>query len=80
MHPVILYGLRQRSKPLGQLTYVCPRCQQNCPHVVAKTQYIFTLFFVPLLPLRSSYLATCVNCRYQEKVSKDQAKKLLGHA
>ena len=47
MHPIIIWGTRTRSTPLGQMTYVCPKCQQNCPHVVAKTQYIFTLFFVP---------------------------------
>ena len=77
MHPVILYGVRQRSKPIGQLTYVCPRCQQNCPHIVAKTQYIFTLFFIPLFPINSSYSANCANCRLQEKVSKEQAKKMF---
>jgi hypothetical protein len=77
MHPIIVWGTRTRSKPLGQLTYVCPRCQQNCPHVVAKKQYIFTLFFIPLFPVGSSYLASCVNCRLQEKVAKEQAKKLF---
>jgi len=80
MHPLILYGVRQRSKPIGQLTYVCPKCQQNCAHVVAKTRYIFTLFFIPLFPVGSSYSAICTNCRVKEKVSKEQAKSMFPEA
>ena len=77
MHPVILWGYRRSNQGIGQLTYVCPRCQQNCPHVVVKTQTRFTLFFIPLFPLGSTYKATCTNCRYEEKVSKEQAQQMF---
>ena len=76
MHPII-YGYRTRNKPLGQMQYVCPKCSQNANHTVVKTQYMMTLFFVPLFPVSSKYTATCNNCRFQEKVEKQQAKQMF---
>lgn len=77
MHPVILYGIRRRSAGVGQLPYVCPRCHQNVPHTVVKMQTKFTLFFIPLFPLGTSYKATCANCQYEEKVTKQQAQQMF---
>ena len=53
MHPVILWGYRRRGAAIGQLPYVCPRCHQNVPHSVVKTQTKLTIFFIPLIPIGS---------------------------
>jgi hypothetical protein len=81
MHPVILWGYRNRRATIGRLNYVCPRCQQNCAHNVNKVQTKFTLFFIPLFPISTTYKAVCVNCGYEEKVTKQQAQQMFaGHA
>jgi hypothetical protein len=77
MHPVILWGYRRRGAVVGQLSYDCPRCHQNVPHTVVKTQTKFTLFFIPLFPIGTSYKAVCANCKYEEKVTKQQAQKMF---
>ncbi len=37
----------------------------------------FTVFFVPLIPLRSTYRVECPSCGLETRLSKDQAMHAL---
>lgn len=59
---VFLWGLRSKGKFIGQLSYPCSKCATNGFHEATVLMRRFTLFFVPILPMASTYLLTCNRC------------------
>lgn len=76
---MILYGYRTRNTVLGQIQYICQQCHQNAFHSVVRTKYLFTLFFVPLFPIRKKTTARCNLCGFQEKVDNKQADAMFAN-
>ncbi|KIP09098.1 hypothetical protein PHLGIDRAFT_346469 [Phlebiopsis gigantea 11061_1 CR5-6] len=60
----VLLGCQTTVKPDGDLTpRVCPRCN-NAAVQSAKTRTWFTLFFIPVVPLKSKRIWTCPICQW----------------
>jgi hypothetical protein len=81
---VVIFGLRTKVFVLTVLTLVCPRCGNRAAHPLHRSVTKFTLFFIPLFPVRTRYTTQCTFCGLTNRLSKDQANGMLqqagGHA
>lgn len=74
---MILFGFRGIRRHLGTTFIVCSRCQRPCSHVVARVQRWFTLFFIPVAPIKTTYFTVCSMCSAAVKVDRAQAEHLV---
>jgi len=75
----LIFGLRTKLHPLGWVAMVCQVCGQAGNGVLVKEVTKFSLFFVPLFPVRTKYVLECQNpmCRSRVKVSSGEANRML---
>ena len=70
---MIIYGLRTRTRALGQRASECPNCHRVAMTSYAQRRRWFTLFFVPLFPISGrTSIANCGLCGYQYQVDTKQ--------
>ena len=73
----VLFGFRTRERPLSSSLRVCEVCGVSARQVLVKRSTIFTLFFVPLLPMgRGTYLLRCAYCGAVRRVDRSAAERL----
>jgi hypothetical protein len=77
---VVIFGLRTKVFVLTMLTLLCPRCGNPAAHPLHKAVTKFTLFFVPLFPVKTRYSTQCTFCGHGNRLSNDQATQLLQQA
>jgi len=59
----LLFGLRSRDNIVERRTMVCEICGVAAAQTLMKRTTKFTLFFIPLFPVKpSSYNVQCANC------------------
>lgn len=59
----LLFGFRTRDSVVSRRLMVCEVCGVNAAQSLVKRSTKFTLFFVPLFPIkRSTYYLECANC------------------
>ncbi|GGU54022.1 zinc-ribbon domain-containing protein [Streptomyces lavendofoliae] len=74
---MIIFGMKGYLRQLAVLTLVCGRCGNSAAHVLRKKTTKFTLFFVPLFPVSTSYMTQCAFCGAEQRVTRDQADRML---
>ncbi|WDZ87061.1 zinc-ribbon domain-containing protein [Micromonospora cathayae] len=72
----LIFGLRTSVKRSGVVSAVCRNCGQHAAQVITKRSTRFSLFFVPLIPVRTRYVQQCSFCGVEYAVSKDEARRL----
>ncbi|MFB9411474.1 zinc ribbon domain-containing protein [Dactylosporangium matsuzakiense] len=75
---LVIFGLRTRTEVLRWVTFVCRVCGQGGPKLVLRDVTKFSLFFIPLFPVRVRYAAECRNpaCRSRTSVSAADADRM----
>lgn len=73
---MIIFGTKGYLYQLAILTLVCGQCGNPAAHTLRKRVTKFTLFFVPLFPVSTSYRTQCTFCGAEQKVTKEQAEQL----
>jgi hypothetical protein len=59
----LLFGFRTRDNVVSRRPMVCEICGVNALQSLVKRSTKFTLFFIPLFPVkRSTYYLECGNC------------------
>lgn len=59
----LLFGIRTRDNVVSRRPMVCEVCGVNAAQALVKRSTKFTLFFIPLFPVkRSTYYLECGNC------------------
>jgi hypothetical protein len=59
----LLFGLRTRESVVSRRPMVCEVCGVNAVQTLVKRSTKFTLFFIPLFPVKpSTYYMDCGNC------------------
>ncbi|MCE6999238.1 zinc ribbon domain-containing protein [Saccharothrix sp. S26] len=73
---VVIFGFSTKVVVLAMLTLVCPRCGNQSAHPLHKAVTRFTLFFVPLIPVKTRYGTQCTFCGVTNRLSADEAARL----
>ena len=67
-----VFGMRKRTRGIGRFTMPCPRCGETCVQQVVGIKRIFTVFFIPLIPLPETFRATCDRCGKHHSIREDE--------
>ncbi|WP_199443786.1 zinc-ribbon domain-containing protein [Umezawaea beigongshangensis] len=73
---MVIFGFRTKVFVLTVLTLLCPRCGNRAAHPLHRSVTRFTLFFVPLFPVRTRYSTQCTACGVTNRLSGDEATRL----
>jgi translation initiation factor 2 beta subunit (eIF-2beta)/eIF-5 len=74
---IILFGFRTSHRRLAVLTMVCEVCGVTAAQALIKRSTRFTVFFVPLFPVRrGTYHLECSNCGAMRPVDPREATRL----
>ncbi|MET0418812.1 MAG: zinc-ribbon domain-containing protein [Actinoplanes sp.] len=75
----LIFGFKTKLNPLGWVAMACHVCGQAGNLFVVREVTKFSLFFIPLIPVRSRYVAECQNpyCRARTKIDGNEARRLL---
>ncbi|PRH76539.1 zinc-ribbon domain-containing protein [Streptomyces solincola] len=77
---MFLFGTKAYLRQLAVLTLVCGRCGRQAAHPLRKRTTKFTLFFVPLFPVSTSYTTQCTYCGAEQRIDAAEADRLLAGA
>nr|WP_198533091.1 zinc-ribbon domain-containing protein [Carbonactinospora thermoautotrophica] len=77
---IIIWGFKRYVERLAIVTLVCAGCQNPAAHGLRRLVTKFTLFFVPLFPVRTQHLLECTFCGATSRVPKDQLAGFLAQA
>ena len=72
---MLIFGLTSRDRLLATLVFLCERCQVQGAHQLVKRVRMFSLFFIPLIPLGARYTDTCTVCGRTIAVPRDMAER-----
>jgi len=76
---ILLWGFKTYAATLGMVTLAC-RNGHTAAHRLVRTTRKFTLFFIPLFPVRTSYFSVCSMCGEQVPWSKEEAEGMAAQA
>ncbi len=71
---------KRTPRRLATVLAACPTCQGASAQDVCSVRTFFRLFYVPLVPLPTTYRTTCAECGTSTTVSAEQADRLLASA
>jgi hypothetical protein len=77
---MIIFGTRRYLYQLAMVALVCGRCGNTAAHAIRRRVVKFTLFFIPLFPVSSTYSTQCTACGVQLKLPKEQAEQFRAPA
>ncbi|MEU3164755.1 zinc-ribbon domain-containing protein [Streptosporangium sp. NPDC006930] len=76
---MLIFGLRTVAHRLGVVTLTCRNCGNTAAQVLSRRVTKFSLFFVPLFPVRTRYGMQCTFCAASYAITKDEANRLAVH-
>jgi hypothetical protein len=71
-----IFGLRTKVDRSGVTQQVCRNCGNHAAQVISRRSTKFTLFFVPLSPIRTRHVQQCTFCGAQYDISAAEAARL----
>lgn len=78
---MIIFGTRATVRLLTILNFVCGRCGNPSAHRIEERVVKFTLFFIPLFPIRPRRTyGTCTYCGLVTEIDKPTRERLLSGA
>jgi hypothetical protein len=75
---LLIFGLRATAYPLGWVAGFCHVCGRTGSLLLVREVTKLSIFFIPLLPVRTRYTLECQNpvCRSRTRVGKREARRL----
>jgi hypothetical protein len=77
---LIIWGFRTKALALAMLVARCALQGHTAAHHLVKQQTKFTLFFIPLFPVRTKHLLSCAMCGGSAPVAKERVPEVLNEA
>ena len=69
---IVLFGVSDRTKLYGEVEKAaCARCHNEVVRGIIKETSCFTLFFLPIVPLRTQYRLICPICGDAQGLSRE---------
>ena len=73
----IIFGYRTLLKNFGEVfKNMCAHCHNEKYWVLSRASKWFTLFFIPIIPISSTYFLRCPVCKYGTKLDHEQVEKM----
>ncbi len=75
----IIWGNKHSSKILadtGSRQFDCTHCHNVTPFQIVKEIDWFTLYWIPIIPMRTVYRAECPICNYGFDIDKKRAEEI----
>lgn len=70
---IFIFGYDTVRKNIGPLEEKqCPNCSNHRHWMLNKITNVISLFFIPLIPVKTRYLETCPVCQYSQELSKEE--------
>lgn len=69
----LIFGLRTRAYPIGLVAYACGVCGTHGKALLVKEVTKFSLFFIPLIPIRTRHVLECNTCRSRVKAPRPES-------
>ena len=66
---MLIFGWGWRSRHLRTVTLTCPVCGNTAAHPVYRRVLKISLFFIPLIPLKSKVTTVCTACGVERETS-----------
>ncbi|HEY7946975.1 MAG TPA: zinc-ribbon domain-containing protein, partial [Acidimicrobiales bacterium] len=76
----LIFGIKRMARRLATVFSLCGHCGSPAAQVVSRRTTWFSLFFIPIIPLRFTYVVTCTLCGASSKVDKAQALQMVAAA
>jgi hypothetical protein len=73
---LFVFGTRRTVAQLAMVVLTCVNCRRTAANAVLRTVTKFTLFFIPLFPVRTRYATQCTACGFHQRIDKGQAEQL----
>jgi hypothetical protein len=77
---VIIWGFRRYAMQVAILVARCSALGHTAAHRLVRRRTKFTLFFVPLIPISTSYHLVCTMCGNDYKVDKARVPEMEAEA
>jgi hypothetical protein len=74
---IILFGIRRRGTRLGSVFLLCPHCQAPAAQVISRVRKWCTVFFIPVIPLGTTYSTTCTMCGRSGPITAELADRYV---
>ena len=71
---MLIFGLSVSEDLLSTLIYTCQTCGNSAAHRLVKRTRKFSFFFIPLFPVGTTFVDTCIACGRLIEVSRDRAE------
>lgn len=76
----MVIGIRRKAYRLATVFALCALCSRPAAQAVTRIRTFFSLFFIPVVPLGSSYRSTCTLCGHGVRINKEDAETLVALA
>lgn len=76
----VIFGFHRKPQRLATICSMCATCRVRATQELCSVRTRFRLFFIPVLPLPTTFRTTCVECRSSVTVSAEKADHLLASA
>ena len=78
---LILFGTTEKTKVMTEIetNELCMNCNNEVKHGIIRKRTYFTLFFIPVIPIRTRYSIICPACTFERKIKKAEAKAFCNH-
>ena len=73
---MIIFGFRTSVTQLTMLTMVCAVCGNPAAQALLKRTTKLSVFFIPLFPVRTTYVLQCTFCGATRSVGRTEALQL----
>jgi hypothetical protein len=77
---LIIFGIKRVRRRLATMLAVCSRCGTPAAQVIIRRSRWFSVFFIPVIPLGSSYASICTLCGSSTRLDKFQAQQVVAAA
>lgn len=73
----LIAGITGGAENAAVVTLTCPHCGNTAAHRIVRRSRRISLFFIPLIPLGSSYHSDCTACGAQYEVPTEEAERMI---
>lgn len=77
---IVIFGIRRKACRLATVFALCRLCGSPAAQAITRVRTFFSIFFVPLVPLGSSYRSTCTLCGRTVKLTKADADEAVAQS